>query len=48
VHGRGLVNYDSESCAALAGHHSSEIDRILGVRGYDAVVTRDNLVLGEV
>jgi glutamate 5-kinase len=48
VHGRGIVNYDARACAALAGHHSSEIARILGVRGYDAVVTRDNLVLGEV
>ncbi len=48
VHARGLVNYDAEACTALAGHHSSEIDRILGYRGYDALVTRDNLVLGDV
>lgn len=48
VHGRGLVNYDADACRALAGRHSSEIDRILGWRGYDALVTRDNLVLGEV
>lgn len=48
VHGRGLVNYDAAACAALAGHQSSEIDRILGFRGYDAVITRDNLVLTEV
>jgi glutamate 5-kinase len=47
VHGRGLVNYDAKACAALAGQHSTEIDRILGYRGYDAVVTRDNLVMGE-
>lgn len=45
VHGRGLVNYDAVACKALAGHHSSEMDRILGYRGYDALVTRDNLVL---
>ncbi len=45
--GRGLVNYDSEACRRLAGHHSREIDQILGWRGYDALVTRDNLVLGE-
>ena len=45
VHGRGLVNYDAPACRALAGHHSSEMDRILGYRGYDALVTRDNLVL---
>ncbi len=48
VHGRGIVNYDANACRALAGRHSSEIDRILGWRGYDAVVTRDNLALGEV
>lgn len=48
IHGRGLVNYDAEACRAIAGRHSSEIDRILGYRGYDALITRDNLVLGEV
>ena len=48
VRGRGLVNYDSEACRQLAGHHSNAIDRILGWRGYDALVTRDNLVLGDV
>lgn len=48
VRGRGLVNYDSAACRQLAGHHSREIDRILGWRGYDALVTRDNLVLGDV
>jgi glutamate 5-kinase len=45
IHGRGLVNYDATACRALAGHHSSEMPRILGYRGYDALVTRDNLVL---
>jgi glutamate 5-kinase len=45
VLGRGLVNYDAAGCRALAGHHSSEIADILGDRGYDALVTRDNLVL---
>jgi len=45
VHGRGLVNYDATACLALAGRHSDEIDRVLGYRGYDALVTRDNLVL---
>ncbi len=48
VRGRGLVNYASDACRQLAGHHSREIDRILGWRGYDALVTRDNLVLGDV
>jgi glutamate 5-kinase len=46
VHGRGLVNYDADACRKLCGHHSDEIDTLLGYRGYDAVVTRDNLVMG--
>lgn len=48
VHGRGLVNYDATACSALVGHQSTEIDRILGFRGYDALITRDNLVLTDV
>lgn len=46
VHGRGLVNYDAEACRKLAGRHSDDIDALLGYRGYDALITRDNLVLG--
>lgn len=48
VHGRGLINYDASDCRQLAGHHSNEIASILGWRGYDALITRDNLVLSEV
>ena len=48
VHGRGLANYDASDCRLLAGRHSGEIASILGWRGYDAIVTRDNLVLSEV
>lgn len=48
VHGRGMANYGAAACRKLAGRHSSEIAQILGWRGYDALVTRDNLVLGEV
>lgn len=46
--GRGLVNYDSEACHKLLGRHSREIDAALGWRGYDALITRDNMVIGEV
>jgi glutamate 5-kinase len=46
VHGRGLVNYDADACRRLAGHRSDEIDVLLGYRSYDALITRDNLVLG--
>lgn len=48
VHGRGLVNYDASECRQLAGRHSDDIPGILGWRGYDAIVTRDNLVLSAV
>jgi glutamate 5-kinase len=48
VHGRGLVNYAADACRKLAGRHSEEIDSVLGWRGYDALITRDNLVMGAV
>jgi glutamate 5-kinase len=46
VRGRGMVNYDADACRKLAGRRSDEIDAVLGYRGYDALVTRDNLVMG--
>jgi glutamate 5-kinase len=48
VHGRGLVNYDADACRRLAGHRSDEIDALLGYRSYDALITRDNLVMGAI
>ena len=48
VHGRGLVNYAADACRKLAGRHSEDIDAVLGWRGYDALITRDNLVMGAV
>jgi glutamate 5-kinase len=48
VHGRGVVNYPADACRKLAGRHSDDIDTILGWRGYDALITRDNLVMGAV
>jgi len=45
VYGRGLVNYGANACRTIAGHHSSEIDARLGWRGYDEMITRDNLVM---
>ncbi len=47
VHGRGLVNYAAEDCVRLVGRHSDDIAAVLGWRGYDAVITRDNLVLSD-
>lgn len=46
VLGRGLVNYPAAACRALRGRHSEEIATVLGWRGYDALINRDNLVLG--
>jgi glutamate 5-kinase len=46
VRGRGMVNYDADACRKLAGRRSDDIDAILGYRGYDALITRDNLVMG--
>jgi glutamate 5-kinase len=48
VHGRGLVNYRAAACRALAGRKSEDMDALLAPaeRGYDALVTRDNLVMG--
>ena len=48
VHGRGLVNYPADACRRLVGRQSDEIEAILGWHGYDAVITRDNLVMGAV
>ena len=48
VHGRGLVNYDADACRAIAGRQSGDIVKTLGYRGYDAVITRDNLALTDV
>ena len=48
VHGRGLVNYPADACRKLVGRQSDDIEAILGWHGYDAVITRDNLVMGAV
>lgn len=42
---RGLVNYSSEDIERLKGAHTDEIAGILGVKTYDEVVHRDNMVL---
>jgi len=42
---RGLVNYSSEEAAAIQGHHSNEIEHILGHVGDDEVIHRDNLIV---
>lgn len=42
---RGLVAYDAVDAARIAGHRSEELDAILGWRGRDEIIHRDDLVL---
>ncbi len=42
---RGLSAYDAEDAGRIAGHRSEEIEAILGWRGRDELVHRDDLVL---
>ena len=43
--GRGLVAYSSQDCLRILGHKSGEIEAILGYRGRDEMIHRDDLVL---
>ena len=42
---RGLSAYDSADAARIAGHRSAEIETLLGWRGRDEIIHRDDLVL---
>jgi glutamate 5-kinase len=42
---RGLSAYDAEDARRIAGHRSEEIEPILGWRGRDEIVHRDDLVV---
>jgi glutamate 5-kinase len=42
---RGLVAYDSADAARIAGHRSEEHEAILGWRGRDEIIHRDDLVV---
>jgi glutamate 5-kinase len=42
---RGLSAYGAADAALIAGHKSGEIERLLGYRGRDEVIHRDDLVL---
>jgi glutamate 5-kinase len=46
VLGRGLSAYASSDAERIAGHRSDQIEAILGWRGRDEMVHRDDLVLG--
>ncbi len=45
VFAKGLVLYGDEDIRRIAGHHSSEIESILGFHIADVIVHRDDLVL---
>jgi glutamate 5-kinase len=45
--GRGLSAYSSADIRRIAGHKSSEIAGILGYRGRDEIIHRDDLVVTE-
>ncbi len=42
---RGLVNYGAPELARITGVHTREIERVLGYKGSDEVIHRDDLVL---
>jgi glutamate 5-kinase len=42
---RGLVAYDAVDAVKIAGHRSEELETILGWRGRDEIIHRDDLVL---
>jgi glutamate 5-kinase len=42
---RGLVNYNASETSRIMGASSGEIDSLLGYRGDDELIHRDNLVL---
>jgi glutamate 5-kinase len=42
---RGIVNYSSSECKKVIGKHSDEIEKILGYKNYDTVISRDNIVI---
>ena len=42
---RGIINYNSDDVEKIIGHHSEDILKILGYKNYDAVITRDYIVL---
>lgn len=45
VFAKGLVLYDDDDIRRIAGHHSSEIESIIGFHIADVIVHRDDLVL---
>ncbi|MBM3585811.1 MAG: glutamate 5-kinase, partial [Alphaproteobacteria bacterium] len=44
---RGLTAYAAADAARIAGHKSREIEALLGYRGREEMIHRDDLVLSE-
>jgi glutamate 5-kinase len=42
---RGLVTYDAADAARIAGLKTAEIEKVLGFRGRDELIHRDDLVM---
>jgi glutamate 5-kinase len=42
---RGLVAYDAQDAARIAGLKSADIEKVLGFRGRDELIHRDDMVL---
>ena len=42
---RGIINYSSDDVEKIISHHSDDILKILGYKNYDAVITRDHIVI---
>ncbi len=43
--GRGLIAYSAEDAARIIGHNSRDIEALLGYRGREEIIHRDDLVL---
>ncbi len=43
--GRGIISYSSTDAALIMGHKISEIERLLGFKGRNALIHKDDLVL---
>ncbi|OGH96848.1 MAG: glutamate 5-kinase [Candidatus Melainabacteria bacterium GWA2_34_9] len=42
---KGMTNYSCSECEKVIGKHSDEIEKILGFKNYDTIITRDNMVI---
>lgn len=42
---RGMINYNCKDCKKIIGEHSDNILEILGYKNFDALITRDNMVI---